>query len=256
MDLIIAADNLNILNPVVAQALDALDPQPLQELARRLEQAGADLIDINPGFLPPRRHDRMAFMVESVQQVTNLRLILDSPDARVLARGLAAADKPPILNACTLEEEKLREILPLAAAHGTDLVLLLLDARSFPAAGLEGKITLALELREHALAAGLTDAQLIYDPVLPNLTWPDAWAQVGEVVKAVRLLHGGELWGEPARTMAGLSNLRSGLRHTYPVRVEEAALALLAGAGLGLALVDVLQPGLMETVRVIKQVNG
>jgi hypothetical protein len=30
--------------------------------------------------------------------------------------------------------------------------------------------------------------------------------------------------------------------------------ALLAGAGLGLALMDVLQPGLMETVRVINQV--
>ena len=89
---------------------------------------------------------------------------------------------------------------------------------------------------------------------LPNLTWPEAWAQVGEVVKAVRLLHGGELWGEPARTMAGLSNLRSGLRPTYPVRVEEAVLGLLAGAGLTMALVDVLQPGLMETVRVINQV--
>jgi 5-methyltetrahydrofolate corrinoid/iron sulfur protein methyltransferase len=255
MGLIIAADNLHVLNPVVAQALDGLDPEPLQELARRLEQAGANLIDINPGFLPPRRHDRMAFMVEAVQQVTNIRLILDSPDARVLARGLAAANKPPILNACTLEEEKLREILPLAAAHGADLVLLLLNARSFPAASLEGKITLALELRQHALAAGLTDAQLIYDPVLPNLTWPDAWAQMGAVVKTVRLLHGGELWGEAARTMAGLSNLRSGLRHTYPVRLEEAALALLAGAGLDLALVDVLQPGLMETARIIKQVG-
>ena len=46
---------------------------------------------------------------------------------------------------------------------------------------------------------------------------------MGEVVKAVRLLHGGELWGGPARTMEGLSNLRSGLRHNYPVRVEEAA---------------------------------
>ncbi len=254
MDLIIAADNLHVLNPVVAQALDGLEPQRLQELARRVEQAGANLIDINPGFLPLRRHDRMAFMVESVQQVTTLRLILDSPDYRVLARGLAATNQPPILNACTLEEDKLREILPLAAAHGTDLVLLLLNARSFPAASLEGKITLALELREHALAAGLTDAQLIFDPVLPNLTWPDAWPQVGEVVKAVRLLHGGELWGEPARTMAGLSNLRSGLRHTYPVRVEETALALLTGAGLGVALVDVLQPGLMETVRLINQV--
>ncbi len=253
MPLIIAADNLNILNPAVAQALKALDPRPLQELAQRLEQAGAGLIDINPGFLPPQRHDRMAFMVEAVQQVTNLRLILDSPDARVLARGLAACNTPPILNACTLETDKLREILPLAAAHHTDLVLLLLDARSFPAATLEGKITLALELREHALAAGLTDARLIFDPVLPNLTWPDAWAQVGEVVKTVRLLHEGGLWGEPARTMAGLSNLRSGLRQTYPPRVEEAILALLAGAGMKLALVDVLQPGLMETVRVINQ---
>jgi len=253
MPLIIAADNLNILNPPVARALDALDPRPLQELARRCEQAGAGLIDINPGFLPPRRHDRMAFMVEAVQQVTGLRLILDSPSAPVLARGLAVVVQPPILNACTLEAEKLRDILPLAARHKADLVLLLLDAHSRPGAFLEGKLTLALELRQYALAAGLTDDQLIFDPVLPNLTWPDAWAQVGEVVKAVRLLHGGGLWGEPARTMAGLSNLRSGLRHTYPLRVEEAALSLLAGAGLRLALVDVLQPGLMETVRVINQ---
>ena len=255
MPLIIAADNLNILNPPVAKALDALDPRPLQELARRVEQAGANLIDINPGFLPPRRHDRMAFMVEAVQQVTNLPLILDSPDARVLARGLAVAHKPPILNACTLEPDKLREILPLAATHKIDLVLLLLDAHSRPGVSLEGKITLALELREHALAAGLTDAQLIFDPVLPNLTWPDAWSQTGEVVKTVRLLSGGELWGEPARTMAGVSNLRSGLRDTYPLRVEEAALGVLAGAGLSLALVDVLQPGLMETVRVINQLR-
>ncbi|MGO8763041.1 MAG: dihydropteroate synthase [Desulfobaccales bacterium] len=253
MLLIVTADNLNILNPPVAQALDALDPHPLQELARRCEEAGANLIDINPGFLPPRRHDRMGFMVEAVQQVTGLRLILDSPSAPVLARGLAVADQPPILNACTLETEKLRDILPLAARHQTDLVLLLLDAHSRPGASLEEKLTLALTLREHALAAGLTDEQLIFDPVIPNLAWPDAWAQVGEVVKTVRLLHGGGLWGEPARTMAGLSNLRSGLRHTYPLRVEEAALALLAGAGLSLALVDVLQPGLMETVRVIKQ---
>jgi 5-methyltetrahydrofolate corrinoid/iron sulfur protein methyltransferase len=254
MTLTIAADNLEPLKPAVAQALDALDPQPLQELARRLEQAGANLIDINPGYLPPRRHDRMAFMVEAVQQVTRLRLILDSPSAPVLARGLAVANAPPILNACTLEVDKLREILPLAAARRTHLVLLLLDAHSRPAPTLEGKITLALELREQALAAGLTDAQLIFDPVLPNLSWPDAWQQAGEVVKTVRLLAGGQIWEKPARTMVGLSNLRSGLRETYPLRVEEAILGLLAGAGLEIALVDVMQPGLMDTVRVIRQV--
>jgi len=254
MPLSIAADNLHALNPVVAKALLTLEPHPLQELARRIEQTGANLIDINPGFLAPRHLDRMAFMVEAVQEVTDIRLILDSPNARVLARGLEVCRRPPILNACTLEDDKLREILPLAAAHRTDLVLLLLDARSFPATSLEGKITLALELRELSLAAGLKDEHLIYDPVLPNLTWPDAWEQTRAVVKTVRLLSGGEVFQTPARTMAGLSNLRSGLRHTYPARVEEAALGVLAGAGLQIALLDVLQPGLRETVKIINQV--
>ncbi len=253
MPLSLAADNLNALNPVVAKALQTLDPHPLQELARRVEQAGVQIIDINPGYLAPRHLDRMVFMVEAVQEVTKVRLMLDSPNARALARGLGVCRRSPILNACTLEDDKLREILPLAAAHQTDLVLLLLDARSFPAASLENKITLALELRQQALAAGLTDLHLIYDPVLPNLAWPDAWEQTRAAVKTVRLLAGGEILQTPARTMAGLSNLRSGLRRTYSVGVEAAALGVLAGAGLQIALVDVLQPGLMEIVRDINR---
>ena len=44
MPLIVAADNLPVLNPVVAKALQSLEPYPLQELARRVEQAGAQLI--------------------------------------------------------------------------------------------------------------------------------------------------------------------------------------------------------------------
>lgn len=253
MPLSLAADNLNALNPIVAKALETLEPHPLQELARRVEQAGAQLIDINPGYLPPRRLDRMAFMVEAVQEVTAARLILDSPNARALARGLEVCQSPPILNACTLEDDKLREILPLAAAHQTELVLLLLDARSFPAASLEGKITLALELREHALAAGLKDEQLIYDPVLPNLSWPDAWRQAGEVLRCVRLLAAGAVFQDEARTLVGLSNLRSGLRRNYPAAVDETCLAMLAGADLSHVLADVLQPGMMAAVRQIRQ---
>jgi 5-methyltetrahydrofolate corrinoid/iron sulfur protein methyltransferase len=255
MALILAADNLNVLNPVVAAALQDLDPHPLRELARRCEAAGAQWLDINPGYLSPRHEDRMAFMVEAVQQVSRLGLMLDSPSARVLARGLAACDRVPILNACTLEDDKLREILPLAASRQTGLVLLLLDRHSFPAASLEGKITLALELRQHALAAGVAADQLLFDPVLPNLSWPDAWYQTGEVIQAVRLLASGAVFQEPLRTLVGLSNLRSGLRHTYPVRVEEICLGILAGAGLEMVLADVLQPHLRETFRLISQMG-
>jgi len=252
--MIVAADNLTSSNPAVAEALKSLQPQPLQDLARRCEDAGAALLDLNPGYLSARHEDRMAFMVDAVQSVTGLRLILDSPQPRVLARGLAACRAQPILNACTLEEAKLREILPLAAAHHTDLVLLLLDERSFVPPTLDGKMALAVELREHALAAGVAHEQLIFDPVLPNLRWPDAFDQVGAVLKAVRLLAGGDIFSVPAATMAGLSNLRSGLRQIYPLKLEETCLSLLAGAGLSFVLMDMLQPELVETMKIIEQV--
>ncbi len=192
--MIVVADNLNVINPVVAAALQTLEAAPLQELARRCEQAGAKIMDINPGYLSARHEDRMVFMVEAVQQVSHLRLMLDSPNPRVLAQGLAACNQTPVLNALTLEPEKLREILPLAAAHDSDLVLLLLDERSFPPPSLEGKVTVALPLRDAALNAGVKEERLIFDAVLPNLSWPDAWAQVGAIVKLVRLLTDGALF--------------------------------------------------------------
>ncbi|MFZ5450867.1 MAG: dihydropteroate synthase [Thermodesulfobacteriota bacterium] len=253
--MILAADNLQIFNPVVAQALEAGDPRPLQDLARRCREAGAALLDINPGFLSQRHQERMAFMVAAVQEAVDLPLILDSPDAAVLVQGLAACRQKPILNALTLEPKKIEEILPLAAAHQTNLVLLLLDERSYPAPTLEGKIALAVELREQALAVGLTPEQLIFDPVLPNLSWHDAWEQVKECIKTVRLLAAGAVFPEPARTMAGLSNLRSHLRRVYSLEVEMTCLGLLAGAGLSLALADVLQPGFKEASKLIRDLS-
>jgi 5-methyltetrahydrofolate corrinoid/iron sulfur protein methyltransferase len=253
--MLIAADNLNALNLVVAAALQHLDKRPLQDLVRRLDQTGVDLIDLNPGYLPPRREDRMVFLVESVQEVSTTRLILDSPNPGVLAKGLAVCNQPPILNALTLEEHKLNEILPLAVQAQTDLVLLFLDERSMTPPALEEKITLAAQLRAKAIAAGVPETNLIYDPVLPNLSWPDVYYQTTAVIRTVRLLSSGALFGEPGRSMAGLSNLRSGRRQLYPLELETACLGLLAGAGLDIALLDVLQPGLLPQVHLLQQLQ-
>lgn len=251
--MIFAADTMHAMNPVVTEALRTLDPNPLQELALRCEQAGARLLDLNPGYLPRHQEDRMAFMVDAVQQVSSIPLMLDSPNPRVLARGLQSCRQKPILNALSLEPHKLQETLPLAVAHQTPLVLLLMDERSFAPPRLEEKLAIAIELREHALAAGLHHEQLIFDPVLPNLSWQDGPAQVKEVIKAVRILGNGSLFQEPARTMAGLSNLRSGLQRYYPVEVATTCLSLLAGAGLSYALANVIEPEIRAAAQLIHQ---
>jgi hypothetical protein len=72
----------------------------------------------------------------------------------------------------------------------------------------------------------------------------------------VRYLASGALFGAPARTMVGLSNLRSGLRELYPVQMEITVLALLIGAGLSLALANLLDPTLREQAQLMTQIVG
>jgi 5-methyltetrahydrofolate corrinoid/iron sulfur protein methyltransferase len=205
--LLLAADNIQGLNRSVAEAMRTLNPTPIQELARECEKRGATLIDINPGYLSRRNEDRMEFLVEAVQEVTSARLVLDNPKARILERGLHACRQSPVLNALSLEHEKLNEILPLAAHHGTGLVLLLMDQKSVTPRTVEEKVSLALELRERAL---------------------------------------GGVFQEPVQTMIGLSNLRSGHWSQYPALIEQTALVELAGAGLSICLANALNSDLMD----------
>lgn len=251
--MLLAADNLHGLNPVVAEAMNRLDPKPIQELAQQCERKGAKLLDVNPGYLSRRNEDRMAFLVEAVQKVTSARLILDSPNARIIQRGLSVCNQKPIITGVSLEEQKLEEILPLAAEHQTQLVVLLMDELSFPPPGLEEKLALAVELANRAVSAGLVLDNLIFDPILPNLSWDDALPRISEDVKAVRLLASGAVFQDPCLTMVGLSNLRSGQRGRYPFSLEHSCMGLLAGAGLNLLLADVLQPEFPEAFEVISR---
>lgn len=251
--MLLAADNIHAMNQTVSDALRRLDPEPIRELTLTCVRNGAQLIDLNPGYLAPRHEDRMQFLVETVQEATSLRLILDSPNARVLARGLSACRDTPILNALSLEPQKIQEILPLAVEYHTDLVLLLMDERSFTPPSTDEKMALALELREHALSAGMNQENLIFDPVLPNLSWEDAYSRIAEDIKTVRLLASGAVLQEPVRTMVGLSNLRSGHSGLFPAEIDVTCLTLLAGAGLHIALANATNPALLDVCGMLKR---
>jgi len=117
----------------------------------------------------------------------------------------------------------------------------LVDETSAVRATLDEKAALAARLYSIARSAGLDAERLIIDPVLPNLRWPDAIAQLEATTELVRLCSSGELFGHTLRTMAGLSNLHSGLREAVELSVELEALERLEGAGLDYALLDVFE---------------
>jgi len=248
--MIVIADNVQANHGTIQTAVQHGDPGPVRSLARRIEGAGARMLDISVG--PPGRDGarKMAFLVEAIQSVTDLPVLIDAADADVMAAGLDANRKTAVLNGFSLEPRRLEEILPLAVRHDADIIGYLIDERSQPPASLEDRLRIAVELEQAAKSAGLGGERLMIDPFIAPLIWEDGHRRNATLLEVVRRLP--EVLGRPVRTVAGLSNLTSGGAASDRDRkrtVELAFLPMLAAAGLTMVMLNVFHA---EAVRLAR----
>jgi 5-methyltetrahydrofolate corrinoid/iron sulfur protein methyltransferase len=242
----IIADNLHIVNPVVAQAVARMDPGPIQDLVIRCQQAGAQAIDINSGPLPKTPDAAFAFLVETVQGCTSLPLVLDTTNPRALEAGLRVCRRPAIINGFSLEPARLERILPLAAEYDADIIGYLLGPGSQVPIALEEMLDLAVALYAAYRQAGLAPQRLIIDPVVAPVSWDNGIRHNQAVLKVMAMLP--DLLGAPVRTIAGISNLASGpVPQARKIALEKAFLPMLAAAGLDMALLNVLHRPTVHT---------
>lgn len=82
--MIIVADNIQIRRQRLMDSLEARNPGPIQELAQRCEGAGANALDINSGPLLRDSEEDMTFIVEAVEEVSDLPLVLGTSNPRLL----------------------------------------------------------------------------------------------------------------------------------------------------------------------------
>lgn len=236
--MLLVADNLQITSRPIEQAINSRDPGPIGDLVRRCVAAGAQAIDINPGPLKKDPEVKMAFLVKTVQSVTDLPLLLDTTNPSALAAGLGASKNRAIINGFSLEPQKIETILPLAKIFDADIIGFLLDAHSRVPVDAPDCLAVAGELLDAATRAGVVPARLIIDPVVAPLMWENGARHNRAVISVIGML--ADLFGFPVRTIAGISNLTTGPGPKEKKRVMEAGfLAMLAGAGLSMALVNI-----------------
>jgi 5-methyltetrahydrofolate corrinoid/iron sulfur protein methyltransferase len=114
------------MNPKIAKSMEEMDPKPIQDLAFKIKNSGAGIIDINLGLLHKACDKMMAFLINAVQDVTDLQFCLDTPNPEAIKIGLTVCTNKPIINGFSLEPHKMEKILLLAVESeaGLDLVLL------------------------------------------------------------------------------------------------------------------------------------
>ena len=96
--MILVADNLQITNPLIQQAVDQMDPEPIETLVQHCEEAGAEAIDINSGPLTREPEKKMTFLIETVQSVTDLPILIDTVNPKAIKAGLQASKSNKIIN--------------------------------------------------------------------------------------------------------------------------------------------------------------
>jgi len=243
--MLLIADNLTITNRSVKQALDDMAPEPIRELVRECEAAGAGAIDINPGPLGRDAGSRMAFLVETVQAETSLPLVIDTAEPRAMEAGLRACRNRAVINGFSLEPAKRDAMLALAAECDAEVICYLLRPDSQVPAGVDERLQVACDVFAAARAAGIEQERLIIDPIIVPVSWQDGASRNRELLSVIRQLP--DVLGLPVRTIAGLSNLTAGAGpQEQKLLLERASLCMLAGAGLSMVLMNILH---QETVR-------
>ena len=246
--MILVADNLTVTNRIIAKAIDAMDPGPIQDLVFQCERAGAEAIDVNPGPLTKDPEEKMTFLVATVQSVTGLPLLLDTTNPKALEAGLRVSLNPVIINGFSLEPKKLEFILPLAKRYDADIIGYLLYPNGHVPAGEDDLVQIALDLYGEFKKAGMDDNRLIIDPVVAPLMWENGLHHNQNILSVIRSLP--DLLGFPVRTIAGISNLTSGPGPVGKKRLaEQTFIPMLAAAGLTFALLNVLIP---DTIRIAR----
>lgn len=226
----IIGEKINGTRKKVAQAIAARDTAAIQDLAVKQSQAGADWLDVNAGTHPDREVDDLIWLIETVQEVVDTPLCLDSANPDALKAAIQSVNKTPMINSISGEPERLRNILPIVAEHGCEVIALCMDDKGIPDSA-EKRLAVIRKVFETTRKAGVPDEKVYVDPLVMTIaTDTRAGGIILDTMRAVRSEF------PQAHISLGLSNVSFGL----PLRalINRTFLVLALQAGMDTAIID------------------
>jgi len=236
----------------IALALKEHDRAAVQKCALEQISAGADALDVCCG---PASRDPLIdlpWLVETIQEVTDKPLCLDSSKPKAIAEGLKVAKNKTIINSTTADLDKLEILIPLAKQYKSKLIGITLSAKGVPQ-NKDQRLELAATIITQASEKGFPIQDLYLDPILIPINTGQ-----GQIKDILETIHELKIISEPGpKTIIGLSNISQGAR---PVRggsssrsrprslINRTFLALAVASGLDSAILNPQDQELMDTL--------
>ena len=133
--MIIIGEKINGSIPSVAEAIAKRDAEFIKNRARMQEAAGATFLDCCASVPEAEEVETLHWMIDCIQEVSDLPISVDSPSAAVLAEAYKFCKRPGLFNSVSGEGNKLDTIFPIMAQEGNEkweVIALLSDDTGIP----------------------------------------------------------------------------------------------------------------------------
>ncbi len=186
--MIIIGEKINGAIPAVGKAISERDDSVIRARVRSQTAAGADYIDCAPGTETSLEYDAMCWLIDIIQDETDIPVCIDSPAVALLARIISEGrlKKPGMINSVNEEGAKCETIFPLIAGSEWNVVGLTCDREGIPSDPVK-RIAIASSIIEKADKYGVDCTKLHIDPcVMALATQPSA---LTDFVYCIRGIH-------------------------------------------------------------------
>ncbi|MFA5062527.1 MAG: dihydropteroate synthase [Candidatus Omnitrophota bacterium] len=237
----IIGELINGMYANIARAIKERDKSEVQKCALEQIENGADALDINCGAASKQPHIDMSWLVETVQEVTDKPLSLDSSKIQVIEAGLKAAKNKTIINSVTADSEKLDNIIPLAKEHNSQLIGITISKKGIPQ-NKDQRLELAATIVGACIEKSFPVDSLYLDPIV--LPVNVAQGQLKDILESIRDFK--IISDPPPKTTLGLSNVSQGT-NTRSL-INRTFLVMAVAYGLDSAILDPKDKELMDAL--------
>ena len=96
----IIGERINGMFKDIKEAIIAQDKTAIQEWAVKQTENGANWLDVNTGASAADQFAAMKWLIETIQEVVDTPLCLDSTNYDLIEEGLKLCKKPALINSC------------------------------------------------------------------------------------------------------------------------------------------------------------
>lgn len=228
-------ENLNVMSKVIGPAMKERNPGPIREMAEKEAARGVDFIDINLGPARKEGAEMVAWVVKTVQEVTDIPLFIDTSNIEAIEAGLKVYKRTggkPVINSVSARPERMEALFPIAKKYDAGVVALLLGVDGIPRDENERGIRWS-ELMMKCEEFGIEPQDIFVDPiVLPINTQQNQIQGCTNFMKMYRDIAPGY------SSVCGLSNVSNGApEHLRPI-LNQTYMIILNHFGMECAIVD------------------